>query len=376
MQCNGISNHVQTRFTCTKGDRENLGGIFLDERLSAAQMRKRRSISVSCKDLLEITPSTERTHYLRSGRPARSELSQLSPALSDNSHPLLNSNSHQPLLSPTLSERGHNLRTRSQIWSNGVEEDPLLVTANNHVEKTKSGDREKSEKGEKTDRCERLEKSAGQEDDGANAEESKEDEAKESKDLDVRPSRNHNKNRSLRRKRLSAEEKLIEDNRGYYKVEVLNSKLRSTGLFAQQSNQGDAPVNGACTSNGPGRSQEGKEPVVVRFKKVRRSELSVLSDEAENFMFGEQRSESNTENSSDSEDDDEGEEEEDDDDEEDDCDEDDDEGGGTDSNGINENGTDSSRSRSSQRNRRRSGSSSCRGREQSKRFKIRVSVYL
>lgn len=32
------------------------------------------------------------------------------------------------------------------------------------------------------------------------------------------------------RKRLSAEEKLIEDNRAYYKVEVLNSKLRSTGI--------------------------------------------------------------------------------------------------------------------------------------------------
>lgn len=365
VQCNGISNHVQTRFTCNKGDRENLGGIFLDERLTAVQLRKRRSISVSCKDLLEIAPGTERTHYLRSGRPARSELSQLSPALSDNSHPLLNSNGNQPLLSPTLSERGHNLRPRSQLWPNVIEEDPLLVTANNHSEKVKS---EKAV--DKSDKVDKAERSTLEEDTNIEVEEEKE---KEVKERELRPPQNHSRNRSIRRKRLSAEEKLIEDNRGYYKVEVLNSKLRSTGYFVQQHNA-DGAVNGGCAPNGPSRSgsQEEKGPVVVRFKKVRRSELSVLSDEAENFMFGEQtRSESNSENSSESEEEEEdGDEEEED--EEDDGEDDDDEGGGTDSNGINENGTDSSRSRSSQRNGRRSSSVGRRGRDRLHRLKIKV----
>lgn len=374
MQSNGISNHVQTRFTCTKGDRENIGGIFLDERLTAAQLRKRRSISVSCKDLLEIVPSSERTHYLRSGRPARSELSQLSPALSDNSHPLLNSNSQQPLLSPTLSERGHHLRTRSQIWSNVIEEESLLVTANNHSDKEKpekSVDKvEKTDKGEGSDKLDQTDKLTSQ-DNVNNGDVDEEKDVKETNERELRPPRNQSRNRSIRRKRLSAEEKLIEDNRGYYKVEVLNSKLRSTGLFVNQTNQGDGTVNG-CASNGPGRSgsQEGKEPVVVRFKKVRRSELSVLSDEAENFMFGEQtRSDTNSEDSSEfaeeeEEEEEEGEHEEDDDDAEDD---DNDESGGADANGVSENGTDSSRSRSSPRNGRRSS------RRQTQRLRIRVS---
>lgn len=372
VQCNGIANHVQTRFT--KGDRENISGIFLDERLTAAQLRKRRSISVSCKDLLEIAPSSERTHFLRSGRPARSELSQLSPALSDNSHPLLNSNSQQPLLSPTLSERGHHLRTRSQLWSNVIEEDSLLVTTNNHSDKEKPDKTvdkvDKSDKGEGSDKVDQTDKLTPQ-DVVNNGEIQDEKDVKESNDRELKPLRNPSRNRSMRRKRLSAEEKLIEDNRGYYKVEVLNSKLRSTGLFANHANQGETAVNG-CTSNGPGRSgsQEGKEPVVVRFKKVRRSELSVLSDEAENFMFGEQtRSDTNSEGSSESaEEEEEEEDEEDGDPEEDDDAEDDDndESGGTDANGVSENGTDSSRSRSSQRNGRRSS------RRQTQRLRLRV----
>ncbi|XP_029048850.1 uncharacterized protein LOC114878804 isoform X1 [Osmia bicornis bicornis] len=86
------------------------------------------------------------------------------------------------------------------------------------------------------------------------------------------------------RHRLSVEERLIEDNRAYYKVEVLGSKLRSSVL----SNN-----NSQCTVQKEGNSEEKKEvpssekPVVVRFKRVRKSELSLLSDEAESFMFGE-----------------------------------------------------------------------------------------
>lgn len=109
----------------------------------------------------------------------------------------------------------------------------------------------------------------------------------------------------LSRKRLSVEEKLIEDNKSYYKVEVLNSKLRSTEFFINQkqleARVSEGVVNGNCTpENVPdndqhqhqqaaveGSKEQDKEPVVVRFKKVRRSQLALLSDEAENFMFGE-----------------------------------------------------------------------------------------
>ncbi|XP_075237181.1 uncharacterized protein LOC142333664 isoform X2 [Lycorma delicatula] len=107
-----------------------------------------------------------------------------------------------------------------------------------------------------------------------------------------------NKRRKLRKKRLSVEEKLIEDNKSYYKVEVLNSKLRSTGYYMTQRElelnrlkANDSSVtdgtNNAITSDKLQSKTEDKEPVVVRFKKVRKSELSLLSDEAESFMFGE-----------------------------------------------------------------------------------------
>jgi len=222
---------------------------------------------VSCRDLLQLSTNTGNEHYLRSGRGT-----QLSPALSDNSHPLLNSNS-QPLLSPTLSEKSHHLRPRAQLWlSTGLlaEDDPLLprggngkvaanllVTANN---------------------CH----------------------------LDKEPEDRVGERRSIRRKRLSAEEKLIEDNRGYYKVEVLNSKLRSTGYYVSQvqsvaeTNGGDAAKEEVAppAEAGAHDAHDMKEPVVVRFKKIRRSELSVLSDEAENFMFGDQaKSDSNSDSS-------------------------------------------------------------------------------
>nr|XP_003699234.1 PREDICTED: uncharacterized protein LOC100881410 [Megachile rotundata] len=94
------------------------------------------------------------------------------------------------------------------------------------------------------------------------------------------------------RQRLSVEERLIEDNRAYYKVEVLGSKLRSSVM----SNN-----NSQCTVQKDGDSEEKKEvpssekPVVVRFKRVRKSELSLLSDEAESFMFGELKREDSSE---------------------------------------------------------------------------------
>ncbi|XP_024939867.1 uncharacterized protein LOC107266767 isoform X2 [Cephus cinctus] len=85
------------------------------------------------------------------------------------------------------------------------------------------------------------------------------------------------------RHRLSVEERLIEDNRAYYKVEVLGNKLRSTTVpGADQS----------CKDNSTKKEDDvpsSEKPVVVRFKRVRKSELSLLSDEAESFMFGEPR---------------------------------------------------------------------------------------
>ncbi|XP_033343019.2 uncharacterized protein LOC117230061 isoform X1 [Megalopta genalis] len=98
------------------------------------------------------------------------------------------------------------------------------------------------------------------------------------------------------RHRLSVEERLIEDNRAYYKVEVLGSKLRSSVV----SNN-----NSQCTVQKDADDEEKKEvpssekPVVVRFKRVRKSELSLLSDEAESFMFGEPRRDDSSEASED-----------------------------------------------------------------------------
>ncbi|CAL7941649.1 unnamed protein product [Xylocopa violacea] len=105
--------------------------------------------------------------------------------------------------------------------------------------------------------------------------------------------------RSVRgRHRLSVEERLIEDNRAYYKVEVLGSKLRSSVLPNN---------NSQCTvQRDDGDGEEKKEevpssekPVVVRFKRVRKSELSLLSDEAESFMFGELKRDDSSEISDD-----------------------------------------------------------------------------
>lgn len=65
--------------------------------------------------------------------------------------------------------------------------------------------------------------------------------------------------------------------------------MRSTEYFISQK-QLEARVNGGeGTMNGCAEKtaeKEAKEPVVVRFKKVRKTQLAVLSDEAENFMFG------------------------------------------------------------------------------------------
>ncbi|XP_049873492.1 serine/arginine repetitive matrix protein 1 [Pectinophora gossypiella] len=74
------------------------------------------------------------------------------------------------------------------------------------------------------------------------------------------------------------------EDRQYYKVVGVSTKLRSSGGFATRRK--DSPP--ACN---------GTKPLVVKFRKVRRSELSVLSDEAEQFMFP-KRASSDSESSS------------------------------------------------------------------------------
>lgn len=82
----------------------------------------------------------------------------------------------------------------------------------------------------------------------------------------------------------------VED-RQYYKVVGVSTKLRSSGGFATKRKDSPPPCNGT-------------KPLVVKFRKVRRSELSVLSDEAEQFMFP-KRASSTSSTSSDEENDDE-----------------------------------------------------------------------
>lgn len=120
------------------------------------------------------------------------------------------------------------------------------------------------------------------------------------------------------RPRLSVEERLIEDNRAYYKVEVLGNKLRSsTGPWSASTTTNNGAVKSSALHDGTGNATTGtaaeeavttenpevarpndepssEKPVVVRFKRVRRSELSLLSDEAESFMFGEPKREDET----------------------------------------------------------------------------------
>lgn len=89
--------------------------------------------------------------------------------------------------------------------------------------------------------------------------------------------------------RLSVEERLIEDNRAYYKVEVLGNKLRSSVPLTTPV---AAKVVPEVKKEDETNEQSSEKPVVVRFKRVRQSELSLLSDEAENFMFGDARRDS------------------------------------------------------------------------------------
>ncbi|XP_025263656.1 uncharacterized protein LOC105256098 isoform X2 [Camponotus floridanus] len=119
------------------------------------------------------------------------------------------------------------------------------------------------------------------------------------------PSRlNRRGGRSIRgryRHRLSVEERLIEDNRAYYKVEVLGNKLRSSAVTGSGNPQQHAGPKDGDDEEKKEAPSPSEKPVVVRFKRVRKSELSLLSDEAESFMFGEPKRDDSNEQTSDSE---------------------------------------------------------------------------
>ncbi|KAG7308371.1 hypothetical protein JYU34_005569 [Plutella xylostella] len=78
------------------------------------------------------------------------------------------------------------------------------------------------------------------------------------------------------------------EDRQYYKVVGVSTKLRSSGGFSARRRDEPPAVNGA-------------KPLVVKFKKIRKSELSVLSDEAEQFMFPKRASSSSSSSSDDEE---------------------------------------------------------------------------
>ncbi|XP_018563312.1 uncharacterized protein LOC108905031 isoform X2 [Anoplophora glabripennis] len=95
----------------------------------------------------------------------------------------------------------------------------------------------------------------------------------------------------IRQKRVSADERLVSNNKTYYKVEVLSSKLRSN------TNQPrEADVIKTRQSQLAKREEEEKEKgLIVKFKKLRNSELIQLNNEATNFLFPKKDDESSEE---------------------------------------------------------------------------------
>ncbi|KAJ8918823.1 hypothetical protein NQ315_011109 [Exocentrus adspersus] len=82
-----------------------------------------------------------------------------------------------------------------------------------------------------------------------------------------------------RQKRVSADERLVADNKTYYKVEVLSSKLRSSTHHLREQD-----VIKTCRSQSS-RQDEDDKGLIVKFKKLRNSELVQLNNEATNFLF-------------------------------------------------------------------------------------------
>ncbi|XP_063240167.1 uncharacterized protein LOC134540987 [Bacillus rossius redtenbacheri] len=189
-----------------------------------------------------------------------------------------NFNEEEPLqLSPTGSDSGHHLRSRGQVSTpKPVPADDERVLRNCDAQSPPP-------------QC--VKHQADQLNSASNDLKNKET---------LKPCRGNSE--IIRKKRPSAEEKLIEDNKAYYKLELKNSKLRSSRYFIpQRASEADLTKTDACektnvcfsNTNGEETGEDCadvkvmEDTVVKARRKHRRTELSVLSDEAENFMFGE-----------------------------------------------------------------------------------------
>jgi len=215
----------------------------------------------------------------------------------------------QQQLSPTGSDSGHHLRSRGQLW---LPSSLLGTTAEDegNPARTRLGHTSADPQPARTSREMPLANSEDKSKTGPVVKEETKSTLCQSGNSQV-----------IRRKRLSVEEKLIEDNKAYYKLELKNSKLRSSGYFSFQKDSemslktevkeekvGSSllqKVSNSVKCNGE-QVQEGtkmEETVAVKVQRVRKSELTLLSDEAECFMFGEPfRRESSTESSEEDED--------------------------------------------------------------------------
>jgi len=314
VQCNGIINHNHLTRAAVKSDSVLTG---LCEGIS----RRTRTISASCpgtnNEFSQLSPTgSDITHHLRS----RKQMWLPTNLLGTTAEDVLSGAKARSTRDYPASDG-----LKSPTQGKGPLKSPPTPIAEDFPErKSKSKneeDRSQSKSpaatmyGDETDKS-RSQGSSDTEDDAETKDKSGSAKSKEKCDNNKKPAAKkgkkplglvrprelanlsyENKRKKVQKKRLSVEEKLIEDNRTYYKVEVLNSKLRSTGYYITQSqrelemskaNGSESCVTQNCTE--PAKTEvkaEEKEPVVVRFKKVRQTELSLLSDEAESFMFGE-----------------------------------------------------------------------------------------
>ncbi|VVC91391.1 unnamed protein product [Leptidea sinapis] len=114
---------------------------------------------------------------------------------------------------------------------------------------------------------------------------SKQSQSPDTSSGNISPKRNGHDEEKKHNTRCSkkSSDSIPSEDRQYYKVVGVSTKLRSSGGFTKKKES-------VCN---------GTKPLVVKFRKVRRSELSVLSDEAEQFMFPKRASSSSSTSSDD-----------------------------------------------------------------------------
>uniref|UniRef100_A0A1B6MBB6 DBF4-type domain-containing protein n=1 Tax=Graphocephala atropunctata TaxID=36148 RepID=A0A1B6MBB6_9HEMI len=314
VHCNGIvNNHNHLTRSAVKSDSILVKYSGLE---CEGILRRTRTISASCpgtnNELSQLSPTgSDITHHLRSRKQMWLPTSLLGTTAED----ALNNSRLRASRDYPISEA-----MKSPTQGKGALKSPSTPLPDDAERKMKSSGKDEADRNSFRPDCNDAEKSRSQ--DSTDEDENSRDKLggkkcenakvksdsmkkvnlkkkyrKKSIPREKANSRYNDSRKKVLKKRLSVEEKLIEDNRTYYKVEVLNSKLRSTGYYISQSQRelelSKANGNDGCVtqnSSEPAKTEvksEEKEPVVVRFKKVRQTELSLLSDEAESFMFGE-----------------------------------------------------------------------------------------